>query len=48
MVKNVKLISRFNKQLFNRLLAGINNACNQTECIFLNNQQCMTQPTLIS
>ena len=29
------------------LLTSIVNAYNHTKCIFLNNQQCMTQPSLI-
>ena len=30
------------------LLTSIVNASNHTKCVFLNNQQCMTQPTLIN
>ena len=32
---------------FSGSLASIVNASNHTKCTFLNNQQCMTQPTLI-
>ena len=30
------------------LLTSIVNASNHTKCVFLNDQQCMTQPTLIN
>ena len=33
---------------FSRSLSGIVNAPDHIECISLNNQQCMTQPTLIN
>ena len=35
------------KQVFTGLLTSIGNASNHTKCIYLNNQQCMTQSTLI-
>ena len=34
--------------MFMGLLISIVNASNQTECISLSNQKCMTQPTLIN
>ena len=34
--------------MFIGLLTSIVNVSNHTKCIFLNNQQCMTQPTVIS
>ena len=34
--------------MFIGLLISIVNASNQTECISLSNQKCMTQPTLIN
>ena len=34
--------------IFSRSLANILNAPNHRKCISLNNQQCMTQPTLIN
>ena len=33
---------------FSRSLASIVNASDNIKCIFLNNQECMTQPTLIN
>ena len=36
------------KKIFIGLLASIVNAFNHTNCISLNNQQCMAQPTLIN
>ena len=34
--------------MFVVLLTSIVNVCNLAKCISLNNQKCMTQPTLIS
>ena len=34
--------------MFIGLLTGIVNASNNTKCVSLNNQKCMTQPTLIN
>ena len=36
------------KKMFIALLASIVNASNHTNCAFLSNQKCMTQPTLIN
>ena len=36
------------KKTFIELLIGIVNASIHTECLSLNNQKCMTQPTLIN
>ena len=36
----------FIKKMFMGLLTSIVNAYNYTKCICLNNQQCMTQPTV--
>ena len=33
---------------FSGSLANIVNTCGHSKCISLNNQQCMTQPTLIN
>ena len=38
----------FIKKMFIRLLTSIVNASNHTKCVSLNNQQCMTQPSLIN
>ena len=38
----------FIKEMFIRLLTRIVNVSNHTKCISLDNQQCMTQPTLIN
>ena len=38
----------FIKKMFIRLLTRAVNASNHTKCIFLSNQQCMTQSTLIN
>ena len=38
----------FIKKCFIGLLTSIVNACNHAKCISLNDQQCMTQPTLIN
>ena len=38
----------FFKKMFVGLLTGVVNACNHTKCVSLNNQQCVTQPTLIN
>ena len=35
-------------ELFVGLLTSIVNASNHAKCVSLNNQQCMTQPTLIN
>ena len=35
------------KKIFIGLLTSIINASNHTKCMFLSNQKCMTQPTLI-
>ena len=39
---------KFIKKKFIRLLTSIVNVFNHTKCVSLNNQQCMTQPTLIN
>ena len=36
------------KEIFIVLLISIANATNHTKCVFLSNQKCMTQPTLIN
>ena len=36
------------KKIFIGLLAGLVNGSNNTRCVSLNNQKCMTQPTLIN
>ena len=36
------------KKMFIVLLASIVNASNHTKCVFLSNQKCMIQPTLIN
>ena len=36
------------KKMFIGLLASIVNASNHAKCVSLNNQQCLTQPTLIN
>ena len=36
------------KKMLFVLLASIVNASNQTKCVFLSNQKCMIQPTLIN
>ena len=38
----------FFKKMFVVLSTSIVNGYNQTKCVSLNNQQCMTQPTLIN
>ena len=38
---------RFIKKIFIGLLTNIGNGSNHSKCVSLNNQQCMTQPTLI-
>ena len=43
-VQNLALI----KKMFIGLLTGIVNASNNTKCVSLSNQKCMTQPTLIN
>ena len=39
---------RFLKNIFIGLVTSIVNASNYTKCVFLSNQKCTTQPTLIS
>ena len=36
------------KKIFIRLFTGLVNGSNQTNCISLSNQNCMTQPILIN
>ena len=36
------------KKLFIGLLTGLVNGSSHIKCLFLNNQKCMTQPTLIN
>ena len=36
------------KKIFAGLLTGILNASNHTKCVWLSNQKCMIQPTLIN
>ena len=36
------------KKMFMELLISIINASNHRKCVFLSNQKCMTQPTLIN
>ena len=36
------------QKMFIRLLTGIVSASNQTKCMSLSNQKCMTQPTFIN
>ena len=36
------------KKMFIGLLISIANGSNHTKCVFLNNQKCMIQPTLIN
>ena len=36
------------KKIFIGLLTGLVNGSNHTKCVSLNNQKCMTQPTLIN
>ena len=36
------------KKLFIRILTGLFNASNHTECVLLSNHKCMTQPNLIN
>ena len=38
----------FTKEIFIVLLISVANATNHTKCVFLSNQKCMTQPTLIN
>ena len=36
------------KKIFIGLLASVVNTCNHTKCVFLSNQKCKIQPTLIN
>ena len=38
----------FLKKIFSRFLISIVNASNHEKCVYLNNQQCMTQLNLIN
>ena len=43
-----KIMFGFIKKMFIGVLTSIVNGSNHTKCLSLNNQQCMTQPTLIN
>ena len=43
-----KIMSGFFKKMFIGLLTNVFNASNPTKCVSFNNQQCMTQPSLIN